>query len=121
MRFYIRNYNFYQTGHEDRHKGPTDVAVKKGMPDTCVELPPVLTVEGTVICIPIGNAEMFLAAVYKSPRRLWSGTDITELLAFRNKSIPAGDLNAKHPVWNSKVSNTSGLKLLDLLFLTYTF
>jgi hypothetical protein len=26
----------------------------------------------------------------------------------------AGDLNAKHPVWNTKVSNPSGLKLLDL-------
>jgi hypothetical protein len=26
----------------------------------------------------------------------------------------AGDLNAKHPVWNSAVSNSSGLKLLDL-------
>jgi hypothetical protein len=25
-----------------------------------------------------------------------------------------GDLNAKHPVWNSKVSNSSGLKLLNL-------
>jgi endonuclease/exonuclease/phosphatase (EEP) superfamily protein YafD len=25
-----------------------------------------------------------------------------------------GDLNAKHPVWNSKVSNPRGLKLLDL-------
>jgi hypothetical protein len=26
----------------------------------------------------------------------------------------AGDLNAKHPVWNSKVSNPLGLKFLDL-------
>jgi hypothetical protein len=26
----------------------------------------------------------------------------------------AGDLNAKHPVWNSKVSNPSGLKLINL-------
>jgi hypothetical protein len=26
----------------------------------------------------------------------------------------AGDLNAKHTVWNSKFSNPSGLKLLDL-------
>jgi hypothetical protein len=26
----------------------------------------------------------------------------------------AGDLNAKHPVWNTKVSNPSGLKHLDL-------
>jgi hypothetical protein len=38
----------------------------------------------------------------------------TELINFRTKSILPGDLNAKHPVWNSKFSNPSGLKLLDL-------
>jgi hypothetical protein len=43
---------------------------------------------------------MLLAAVYKSPQRLWSDTDITELLGFRNKSMLAGDMNAKHPVMN---------------------
>jgi hypothetical protein len=41
-------------------------------------------------------------------------THITQLLGLRNKSILLGDLNAKHRVWNSKVSNTSGLKLLEL-------
>jgi hypothetical protein len=63
---------------------------------------------------------MFLAAVYKSPYKLWSDTDIIELLSFRNKPILAGDLNAKHPVWNSKVSNPSGLKLLEL-FVSFKF
>jgi hypothetical protein len=57
---------------------------------------------------------MFLASVYKSLRSLWSIIDNTGLLGFRNKSILAGDLNVKHPVWNSKVSNPSGLKLLEL-------
>jgi hypothetical protein len=38
---------------------------------------------------------------------------ITELVNFRTKSILAGDL-AKQPVWNSKVSNPSGFKLLDI-------
>jgi hypothetical protein len=57
---------------------------------------------------------MFLAAVYKSPQGLWSDIDITELLGFKNKSILAGDPNAKHPVWNSKVSYTLGLKFLEL-------
>jgi hypothetical protein len=52
-------------------------------------------VEATWVYIPIGNTEMFLAAVYKSASRLWSDTDITELLRFRNKSVLAGDLNAK--------------------------
>jgi hypothetical protein len=40
--------------------------------------------------------------------------DIIELLKFRRKSVLAGDLNAKHPFWDSSVSDLSGKKLLDL-------
>jgi hypothetical protein len=68
------------------------------------------------VCIPIENTQMFLAGVYKSSQRLWSDADITELLRFSNNSILAGDLNAKHPVWKSKLSNIPGLKLLELYF-----
>jgi hypothetical protein len=63
---------------------------------------------------PIGNSEVLLAAVYKSPGRACSDADITELLSFRPKSIFAGDFNAKIPFWNSAVSNPSGDKLLHL-------
>jgi hypothetical protein len=56
---------------------------------------------------------MLLAAVLKSPKDT-GDINITGLLGFRNKSVLAGDLNAKHPVWNSAVSNPSGLKLLEL-------
>jgi hypothetical protein len=38
---------------------------------------------------------MLLAVVHKSLQRVWCDTKITELLGFRNKSILAGDLNAK--------------------------
>lgn len=41
-------------------------------------------------------------------------TDITEHLCCRNKTILADDLNAKHQVWNIKISYSSGLKLLEL-------
>jgi hypothetical protein len=71
-------------------------------------------VEATGVFIPIGNQEILLAAVYKSPGRNWNDADITELLSFRHKCILAGDLNAKHPSWNSVVSNLSGEKLLQL-------
>jgi hypothetical protein len=68
----------------------------------------------TGICIPTGNSEVLLAAVYKSPGRAWSDADINELLSFRRKYILADDLNAKHPFWYSAVSNSSGEKLLYL-------
>jgi hypothetical protein len=43
--------------------------------------------EGVLKQIPIGNREILLAAVYKSPGLTCSDTDITELLSFRNKFI----------------------------------
>jgi hypothetical protein len=70
MRFYIPNYDIYQTDREDRHKCGTAVAVKQGFPHACVNLPPLLSVEATGVCISIRNTEFFLAAVYKSQQRL---------------------------------------------------
>jgi hypothetical protein len=80
-----------------------------------VDLPPLVSVKTTGVCIPVGISEVLLAALYKSPGKTWSDADITELLSFRRKSIFAGDLNAKHPFWNSTVSNPSGEKPVDLL------
>jgi hypothetical protein len=114
MRFYIPNYHIYRNDRQDGHKGRTAVAVKKAIPHTYADLPPLLSLEATGVCIPIGHIEILLASVYKSPLRAWRDAGMTEVVNFRTKSILAGDLNAKHPVWNSKVSNPSGLKLLDL-------
>jgi hypothetical protein len=55
---------------------------------------------------------LVIASVYIIPGRAWRDADITQLLSFRSKSFLAGDLNAKHPFWNSAVSNTSYEKLL---------
>jgi hypothetical protein len=83
-----------------------------------VDLPPLVSVEATGVCIPIGNSEILLASIYKSPGRASSDTDITELLSFRRKCILAGNLNAKHRFWDSAVSNPSGEKLMALFDLS---
>jgi hypothetical protein len=77
-----------------------------------------VSLQATGVCIPIGNSEILLSSVYKSPDRAWSDTDITELLSFRRRSILAGELNAKHPFWNSAVSNSSDEKLMHLFYLS---
>jgi hypothetical protein len=59
---------------------------------------------------------VLLAAVYKSPGRPWNNTAIIKLLGFKRKTILVGDLNAKHPFWNSSVSNPSGKELLELFY-----
>jgi hypothetical protein len=39
---------------------------------------------------------------------------MAEFLDFKRKTILAGDLNAKHPFWNSSLSNFSDVELLEL-------
>jgi hypothetical protein len=79
-RYYIPNYHFYHTDCFPGRKGGTAVAVRKGIPHNHVDLPPLVSVEATGVCIPIGNSEVLLEAVYKSPGRAWSDADIIELL-----------------------------------------
>jgi hypothetical protein len=69
--------------------------IKKYTLHLCVELSPLLSVEAAEICIPTGNIEALLIAVYESPQRLWWQT--SQLIGCRSKSIMVGDLNAKRP------------------------
>jgi hypothetical protein len=114
-RFFIPNYHFCRTDRFLEKKGGTSVAVRKGIPYNHVDLPPLVSIEPTEVCTPIGNSEVLLAAVYKKPGHAWNNGDITELLSFRHNSLLAGGLNAKHPFWNSVVFNPSCAKLLNLL------
>jgi hypothetical protein len=118
MRFCIPNYHIYRNDSLDGNKGGIAVAVKKGIPHTYVDLPPLLSLEA-IVSIPIGYTEMLFASLYKSPPIARRDADITELLNLRMKSILAGDLNAKQIVWNSKVPNPSGLKFLNLFVNCY--
>jgi hypothetical protein len=101
--FCIPNYHVYRTDRYPGRKGGTAIAIRKGVPHTDVDLAPLVSIEATGVYIPIGNREVFLAAVYKSPSRAWSDADILQLLALRRKTVLAGDLNAKNPFWNSAV------------------
>jgi hypothetical protein len=96
-------------------EGGNAVAVRKGIPHDHVDQPPLVSVEVTGVCIPIGNNKFLLATVYHYPSHAWSDADINEFFRFRHKSILVGNLNAKNPFWKSAVSNSSGEKLFVYL------
>jgi hypothetical protein len=100
--FYIPNYQVYRNDRFSGIKGGTAVAVKKGIPHTHVDLPPLDSI-ATGICIPTVNIKLLPAAAYKYLGKAWRDADIIELLDFRRKLVLSCDLNAKHTVWNSAV------------------
>jgi hypothetical protein len=112
MRFYTASSDIHRTDREGGHKDETVISVKEGIPHNCVDLPPLLSAETTGVSIPMENTETFFAAVKKSPQRLCSDTEITEILDFRNKSILAGVLNAKHLIWISKFATPQILRVI---------
>jgi hypothetical protein len=113
-RFSIKNCHIYRNDRHPGVKGGTAVAVKKGVHHSYVDLPPLISIVATGVCISVGRKEILLAAVYRSPARDWTDTDVKELLSLKDKAVLVGDLNAKYPVWNSQLSNRSGTRLLDL-------
>jgi hypothetical protein len=54
-RFSIRNYHIYRNDCHQGVKGGTAVAVKKGVPHSYVDLPPLISIEATGVSIPIGR------------------------------------------------------------------
>jgi hypothetical protein len=62
-RFFIPNFHFNRTDRYPGRKGGTAVSVRKGIPHNLVDLPPLVSVEVTGVCIPIGNSEVLLAAL----------------------------------------------------------
>jgi hypothetical protein len=91
-RFFLPNCrHFYHTDCFPGRKGGTAIAIRQGIPHNHVDLVPLVSIEATRVCIPSGNSEVLLAAVYKSPDHAWNDTDIIELML-----LLTGDLNAEH-------------------------
>jgi Endonuclease/Exonuclease/phosphatase family len=69
------------------------------------------SIMNTVVHIHTGNSELRLVAAYKSPKTILQTADIDTLLDTPANTIIAGDLNAKHPAWHSRVENSAGKSL----------
>jgi hypothetical protein len=89
--------------------------MRKGIPHNHADLPPRVSIEIIGVCIPIGNSDVLLQAVSKSPSHAWNDAGIIEFLSIRHNLLLVRYLNTNHPFENSIVSNISGATLVNLL------
>lgn len=69
-------------------------------------------VEQTGIVVSTKSGKLALFAVYSPPGAPIDEEELDEIFKRREPTIAMGDFNAKHIVWNSKITNTQGRKLL---------
>lgn len=73
------------------------------------------SITNTAIQLKLGQYEIRLVSVYKSPGTPLQTKDIENLLDTQQNVIIAGDLNAKHRTWNSRINNQAGISLTKYL------
>lgn len=112
--FHIRNYTTYRTDRQTGRGGGTAILVKRGL--THGELPEKETtnIENTGVRIKTKRGNIDIYAIYLPPSAALEEEEVKNLFEARRTTIAAGDWNAKHEDWNSKVRNGKGSTLKTL-------
>lgn len=111
--FSMQGYTFYDTKHPDgKAHGGTGILVKNRikhhvMEEYCKEY-----LHSTTICIQENGGAINVSAVYCPPRFNITETQFEEFFAtLGSKFLAAGDYNAKHSFWGSRLISPKGRRL----------
>lgn len=109
-KFAIASYNIYRTDRSTPGGG-TAIVARKSVKSHEIPLPPLATMEAVGVQVETPSGPLRLIAAYIRPQAKLHPSDFDKLLDSPLPTIIAGDLNAKHTSWNSKVCNSKGRTL----------
>ncbi|GJQ75498.1 hypothetical protein Trydic_g17585 [Trypoxylus dichotomus] len=107
-RLSLRNFRVYRTDREGARGGGTAIMIKSSIDHYAGRELDLHNIEATNITVNLATGPIQLVAAYKAPNKLMLESDLSEIFSTRRATILAGDLNAKHPTWNSRLTNASG-------------
>jgi hypothetical protein len=93
--------------------GGTAIFVRRGIVHHSVPVPGLTHLEATSIQVILAGKPVKILAAYLSPSRPLIGADLTACFGGGSPVLMAGDLNAKHVDWNSKLTTRRGKILRD--------
>jgi hypothetical protein len=88
--------------------GGTAILVRRGIEQHAVPIQGLQYLEATAIQVMLANRPAKILAVYLSPSRLLIDSDLSACLDGSLPVVMAGDLNAKHVEWNSRLTTNRG-------------
>lgn len=111
----IPNYVTHRTDRPIQSGGGTAILLRKEIrhEENTVDT---VELESTGIKIHTKKGPMNLHAGYSQPRNNIEEDDLKQIFNTNETTILAGDLNAKHTTWHSKITNTKGRALKKVAF-----
>jgi endonuclease/exonuclease/phosphatase family metal-dependent hydrolase len=110
--FRLANYVCHRTYRNTAGVG-TAILVRRGIVHHSVPVPGLTHLEDTAIQVTLAGKPVKILAVYLSPSRPVIGADLTACFGGGLPVLMAGDLNAKHVDWNSRMTTRRGKHLRD--------
>jgi hypothetical protein len=88
--------------------GGTAILVNRFIVHSSVTVPGLTHLVTTAVQVNFTGRPVTILAAYLSPSRLLIGTDLTACFGWGLPVLMAGDLNAKHVDWNSRLTTKRG-------------
>lgn len=105
----IANYNIIRNDRLDAPLGGTAIYYRRSLHCVPLDPPPLTNIEASVCHLSLtGHPPLIIVSTYLSPTKSLLKSDIQSLLSLGNSVLLTGDLNSKHPRWNSRVANQRG-------------
>lgn len=109
----IPNYSTFRTDRLQKHGGGTAILIKKDINHDILDIH-TTNMETTSLRVHTNKGPITLHAAYSPPNSNIEETDLDTAFCTQQATILAGDLNAKHHNWNSKITNSKGRQLKTL-------
>jgi len=94
--------------------GGTAILVRRGIDHNSVTIPGLTHLEATAIQVTLAGKPVLILAAYLSPSRPLIGADLTACFGGGLPVLMAGDLNAKHVDWNSRLNTRRGNSYVNM-------
>jgi hypothetical protein len=109
----MANYFCHRNDRPTQRNG-TMVLGHRGIDHYSIPVSNLRQMEATTICVNIGGRPVKLMAVYLPPLRSLVDADLPECISEGKLVLLAGNLNAKHKDWNSRLNSPRGVLLREL-------
>lgn len=109
----IPNYKIYRTDQPDnRSHGGTAVLVHSGVKHHESDKHQFVNMQATSVVVEDSSGHFTISSIYCSPKHKITTTEFQDFFkTLGHRFIAAGDFNAKHPHWGSRLTTTKGREL----------
>lgn len=115
--FYIPGFTFYKTNHPDgKAHGGTGILIKSRIRHFALEEYSKNYLQATSLSVVFHGSNITLSAIYCPPRFSITSAQFSDFFAtLGEKFLAAGDYNAKHTYWGSRLITPRGRQLYNVL------